>query len=233
MPETNDPTACFIDPPDADLGCLTHMDQDVRDGVCATARAKHQTAPHGEYTASAMAWLTEDGTLATRPGIVVRCPVAPTGDHVHCTETVLAVHQTRVPDQGREQAGLIITAHGPDAVDAIERAADAAPQYGALLHQGDERLPEHGLYTNTVLSWLDAKGEYRHLVGPVVRCTLDHPHIDKVDSTTFLTGRTLDGVPDVSCALVTSSGPRRLEVMDDAFGGADAVAAMMLHEDPS
>lgn len=189
--------------------------------------------PHGEYVASAMAWMTTEGTLATRTGIMVRCPLAATEDHVHCTDTVLAVHQTRVPGQAPEQAGLIITAHGPSAVDAIEKAADAAPRYGQLLHQPDEKHPAHGLYTTTVLSWFDADGKLRLLTGPVTRCTLVHDHVAETTDTTYVTGRTLDGRSDVSCALVTSSGPDRDAVTGSAWRGAEAVAMVILDPEGS
>jgi hypothetical protein len=122
---TEDPHACYIDPADSDLGCLTHRDRDVTGGRCATALAK----AHPEYTAGALSFLL-DGTVQVRRGVIVQCPALDGHTHAPTDEAEVKAKTVRDPEVG---LSWIVTASGPDPVAAMEAAYQTAASLGELL----------------------------------------------------------------------------------------------------
>lgn len=83
-------------------------------------------APHPEYTAGACAFVL-DGEVQVRRGIIVQCP---TVDHQHTEELHLKAEVVEDPEVG---LSWVVTAHGPNAITAMEAACQGAEGLGAIL----------------------------------------------------------------------------------------------------
>jgi len=83
-------------------------------------------AAHPEYTASALSWVG-DGTVQLRRAIIVQCP---TVDHTHTDKLVIKGETVQDPEVG---LAWMVTAHGPNGMDAMEAAYLMAKALAPLL----------------------------------------------------------------------------------------------------